>query len=125
MSETKILSKDTRTLSKVSADARKYFRKWARTAVSIPAKVEIRLEDGTRFTTGTAIIRDISLKGARLGKIVLRKQVLPAANFRIQMHFRSDQYEGIGAVCRPIRFGQGKEFEIAVEFEDLWADEEK
>jgi len=99
----------------------KYFRKWARNVVHIPAKMEVVTLDGKTFTTGTAIIRDVSLRGARLGRMVLRKQCLPARSFRIRLLFRSERYKGIGALCRPIRFGKGPEFELAVEFEDLWA----
>ena len=46
--------------------ARRYFRTWSRTSMALPARVVIRLDDGRTFTTGTAIVRDISLKGARL-----------------------------------------------------------
>jgi len=99
----------------------KYFRKWSRNVVHIPAKLEIVTLDGKTFTTGNAIIRDVSLRGARLGRMVLRKQCLPARSFRIKLYFRSEKYRGIGALCRPIRFGKGPEFELAVEFEDLWA----
>ncbi len=99
----------------------KYFRKWSRNVVHIPTRLEIVTLDGKRFTTGTAIIRDVSLRGARLGRMVLKKQCLPARSFRIKLYFRSERYRGIGALCRPIRFGKGPEFELAVEFEDLWA----
>ena len=110
------------TLSKArSLEVRKYFRRWARNAVHIRAKVEIVTLDGRSFTTGTAIIRDVSLRGARLGRIRLKKASLPARAFRIRLHFKSAQYRGIGALCRPIRFGRGAEFELAVEFEDFWA----
>jgi len=99
----------------------KYFRKWARNTVHIAAKMEIVTLDGKKFTTGTAIIRDVSLRGARLGRMVLKRRCLPAQSFRIKLLFRSEKYKGIGALCRPIRFGKGPEFELAVEFEDLWA----
>jgi hypothetical protein len=102
-------------------EVRKYFRRWSRNAVHIPAKVEIVTLDGKKFTTGTAIIRDVSLRGARLGRIVLKKSCFPARSFRIKLFFKSEQYRGIGALCRPIRFGKGPEFELAVEFEDFWA----
>ncbi len=114
---------DTKILN--NPGTRKYIRDWSRNEVSLAAKVEIRTEDGKLFTTGTAIIRDISLKGARLAKLVLKKQAFPAATFRIHLEFKSPEMQGIGAVARPIRFGQGKEFEIAVEFDDLWVREEK
>jgi len=104
-----------------SLEVRRYFRRWSRNAVHIAARVEIVTLDGKRFTTGTAIIRDVSLRGARLGRIVLQKASLPARSFRIKLFFKSEQYRGIGALCRPIRFGKGAEFELAVEFEDFWA----
>jgi hypothetical protein len=102
-------------------DIHRYFRKWSRNVVHIPAKIEIVTLDGRRFTTGTAIIRDVSLRGARLGRIVLKRSCLPAKTFRIKLYFRSEKYQGIGALCRPVRFGRGPEFELAVEFEDFWA----
>ncbi len=114
---------DTKILHR--SDTRRYFRNWARNAVSLPAKIEIRTEDGKLFTSGSAIIRDISLKGALLAKMVLKRGALPAAVFRFHMEFKSAEMAGIGAVARPIRWGQGREFEIAVEFEDLWIKEDK
>jgi hypothetical protein len=102
-------------------EVHRYFRKWARNVVHIPAKLEVVTVDGKRFTTGSAIIRDVSLRGARLGRMVLKKGCLPARSFRIKLFFRSEKYQGIGALCKPIRFGKGPEFELAVEFEDLWA----
>lgn len=113
LSETKILEAKGHAVHK-------YFRKWSRQVVNLPTKVEI-VVGGKRFTHGTALIKDISLKGARLGKFVLKKPYFPMQNFKIKMSFRSEKYEGIGAVARPVRFGQGDEFEIAVSFEDLWA----
>ena len=89
--------------------------------VHIPAKLEIITLDGKKFTSGTAIVRDVSLRGARLGRLVLKRPYLPAKSFRIHLFFKSNRYQGIGAVCRPIRFGKGQEFELAVEFEDIWA----
>ncbi len=105
----------------LSTPAHRYFRKWVRNTVNLSAKLEILTLDGKIFTTGSAIVRDVSLRGARLGRIVLKKPYLPAKVFKIRLNFRSDKYQGIGALCRPIRFGMGAEFELAVEFEDLWA----
>jgi hypothetical protein len=116
---------DTKILQARGIEARKYFRKWGRNSVALPAKIEIRTDDGRLFTSGTAIIRDISLKGARLAKFVLKRMALPAQVFRVHLEFKSAEMQGIGAVARPIRFGQGREFELAVEFEDLWAKEER
>src|SRR6185436_17325989 len=109
------------TVKTVSPDARRYFRRWVRNEVDLPAKVEILTAAGKKFTQGTAMIRDISLRGALLTKIKLKKATFPAASFRVRLTFSSAKYKGIGAICRPIRFGRGEDFELAVEFEDFWA----
>lgn len=104
-----------------SADARRYFRRWVRNEVDLPAKVEILTGAGKKVNDGSAVIRDVSLRGALLTRIKLKKPVLPAASFQVRLTFSSDKYKGIGALCRPIRFGRGAEFELAVEFVDFWA----
>jgi hypothetical protein len=103
------------------ADARRYFRRWVRNEVDLPAKVEILTTAGKKVNGGSAIIRDVSLRGALLTRIKLKKAVLPAASFQVKLTFSSDKYKGIGALCRPIRFGRGTDFELAVEFVDFWA----
>jgi hypothetical protein len=102
-------------------ETRRRLRRATRRDVRIAADVEIILRSGKRFSKGTAIIRNVSLRGALIGKLVLRKRVLPAEWFRIRVEFRSRDYRGVGALCKPVRFGGGSEFEIAVEFDDLWA----
>ena len=98
---------------------REHLRDWSRNAVNVPTRLEV-LVGPRRFTTGSAIIRNISFKGALLGKLVLKKQFLPARTFRIRLHFSSPKYRGIGALCKPVRFGDGKAFELGVAFENLW-----
>jgi hypothetical protein len=102
-------------------DLRGYPRKWGRRDVRIRADVEILEKKDRVFTSGTAVIRNISLRGALLGKLKLKKQMLPAKWFRIKVRFQDAGYSGIGALCRPIRFGKGDDFELAVEFDDFWA----
>jgi hypothetical protein len=98
-----------------------YLRRWARKTVNLPARLEIVLdEDGRKFTTGSAIVRNISFKGALLGRVVLKKAVLPAKRFSIHLAFNLRKYKGIGAIARPVHFGSGKEFELGIEFIDLW-----
>jgi hypothetical protein len=110
------------TMAKIgTVDARRYFRRWVRNEVDLPAKVEILLSGGKKFTEGSAVIRDVSLRGALLTRIELKKRCLPASSFRVKLTFSSKKYRGIGALCRPIRFGRGLKFELAVEFEDFWA----
>jgi hypothetical protein len=103
------------------ADARRYFRRWVRNEVDLPAKVEILTLAGKKVNDGSAVIRDVSLRGALLTRIKLKKAVLPAATFQVRLTFSADKYKGIGALCRPIRFGRGSDFELAVEFVDFWA----
>jgi hypothetical protein len=113
---------ETMTTPKLpSLDARRYFRRWVRNEVRLPAKVEILTLDGKKVNDGSAVIQDVSLRGALLTQIKLKKKVLPASSFRVRLSFGSDKYKGIGALCRPIRFGRGADFELAVEFEDFWA----
>jgi len=112
---------DALTAKPGTLDARRYFRRWGRNEVNIPAKLEILSASGKKFTEGTAVIRDVSLRGALLTRIKLKKQVLPAANFSLRLTFSSAKYLVIGALFRPIRFGRGDEFQLAVEFDDFWA----
>lgn len=101
-----------------------YIREWSRQKLNVPAEVEVVLASGRVFTSGKAMVRDISFQGARLGRIVLRKPILPARPFKIRLSFRDRERRGIAAMCRPVRFGQGEEFELGVEFEEFWADEQ-
>ena len=112
---------ETLTVKYPSLEARRYFRRWVRNEVHLPAKLEILTPKGKKFTDGSAVIRDVSLRGALLTRIKLKKAFLPAGSFRVRLSFTSPKYKGIGAICRPIRFGRGDEFELAVEFEDFWA----
>ena len=98
---------------------REHLRDWSRNAVNVPTRLEV-LVGQRRFTTGSAIIRNISFKGALLGKMILKKQVLPARSFRIRLKFSTPKYRGIGALCRPVRFGDGDKFELGVAFDSLW-----
>jgi len=112
---------ETLTLRAPAIDARRYFRRWGRNEVNLPAKIEILTPGGKKFTSGTATIRDVSLRGALLTSIKLKKACLPASSFKVRLTFSSTKYKGIGALARPIRFGRGEVFELAVEFEDFWA----
>ena len=103
-----------------TSDGRRYARRWPRNPVDLAAELEI-LVDGRRWTAGTARVRDVSLRGALLGKIKLKKASLPARPFRVALTFRAGPYDGVGAVGRPVRFGAGPELELAVEFDDVWA----
>ena len=112
---------ETLTVKSGGLEARRYFRRWVRNEINLPAKVEILTARGKKFTEGSAVIQDVSLRGALLTQIKLKKSCLPAESFKVRLTFSSAKYKGIGALCRPIRFGRGEVFELAVEFEDFWA----
>lgn len=102
-------------------DARLHRREWLRNVVRIPTDVVVVLEKGKRrFTTGTGEIRDISLKGARLVNLKLRKPALPLVPFHLHLRFRGKRYDGIEARCVPRRFVVGDNPELGVQFVDLW-----
>lgn len=113
----------TATRTSLIRDVREHARYIPRREVNLPARIEIRLKDGRKVNEGKAIVRNISLRGALLGKIVLKKPVLPAARFTIHLQMAGKTHKGIGAVCTPIRFGLGRDFELAVAIDHLWAEE--
>jgi hypothetical protein len=101
-----------------------HLRQNPRRDVFLPARITICRRNGKRFDAGTAIVRNISLKGALLAKILLKKKALPAERFTIHLQMAGRRYKGIGAVCEPVRFGtDGKDFELAVAFKEMWAEE--
>ena len=117
------MTESTPTRQSLIRDARQHARFTPRREVNLPAKIEVRLRNGRKWTSGSAIIRNISLKGALLGKILLKKKALPVERFTLHLQVAGHHYKGIGAVCAPVRFGAGKEFELAVRFEHMWAEE--
>ena len=113
------MSHEDSGVTRKGLSALRHVRKFVRNAINVPTRVEILLEDGQIFTTGTALIRDISLRGARIGQISLKKHCLPCEVFRVFLSFRSPETEGIEAMGRPVRFTSVKEFELAIEFDDI------
>ena len=111
---------DTTFIQRRDPDFQRHFRRYLRKAVDLKARVEILTGKGHTYTSGTAIVRDVSLKGARLGGFSLKKSSFPAAPFVIRLQVTSEKFSSLGGICRPVRFGHGDEFELAVEFEDLW-----
>ena len=111
---------DTTFIKRRDPEFQRHFRQYLRKAVNLEARVEILTDDGRKYTSGTVLVRDVSLKGARLGNFSLKKASFPAAPFMIRLQVTSKEFSSLGGICRPVRFGDGKEFELAVEFEDLW-----
>ena len=102
-----------------AGEARRYIRRWSRQSVQLSGRLEVVV--GRKVVDrGTAVVRDVSLRGALLTRLKLRKNSLPVKPFRLRLELRSGRHAEMGAVCVPVRFGRGKAFELAVEFEDFW-----
>ena len=102
---------------------REHSRLVPRREVNLLAKITIKLRSGKTFDTGMVLVRDISLKGALLAKFMLKKKALPAEQFTLHLRMAGNRYKGIGAICVPVRFGTGKDFELAVSFKEMWAED--
>ncbi|MBI4564664.1 MAG: PilZ domain-containing protein [Planctomycetes bacterium] len=100
---------------------RRLLRAFSRIPVDVPVHIEIHATAGGRFTSGIATLRDISLKGARLGRIDLEGKFLPCAPFRIHLMLPPAVCPGVRAVGRLVRICTGDAFEVAVAFEDFQA----
>jgi hypothetical protein len=103
-----------------------YIRRWARKSIRVPTKVKVVLDGKGKggklkiYTTGSAVVTNISFSGALLSRIKLKKNSLPIEPFTLHLDFDMKRYKGIGAIARPVHFGHGKKFELGVEFIDLW-----
>ncbi|HLG42277.1 MAG TPA: PilZ domain-containing protein [Planctomycetota bacterium] len=99
-----------------------YIRRWTRKNLRVPTKVKLLLDGrkGRVYTTGTAVVGNISFTGALLREIKLKSRSLPTERFTLRLDFDLKEYKGIGAIARPVHFGHGKKFELGVEFIDLW-----
>ncbi|MBI3273042.1 MAG: hypothetical protein HYZ53_28895 [Planctomycetes bacterium] len=104
------------------SDVRQYYRKWSRQEVLVPSEIVILVDGEKIFDRGVAQIKDISMKGARLSKMQLKKMVLPMKPFTIRLRFSGKRYKGIAALCKPVRFAGQREFELGVEFQNLWVE---
>jgi hypothetical protein len=101
-----------------------YLRRWSRKSIRVPTRVKVVLDGGAEkgrvYTTGMALVSNISFTGALLEEIKLKKRSLPTERFTLRLDFNLKDYKGIGAIARPVHFGRGKRFELGVEFLDLW-----
>jgi hypothetical protein len=97
-------------------------RRYRRNEVSIEARVRIVSPEKKKLDEGTAHVKNVSLKGAFLADFKLGKHSVPVKPFLIELHLSGKTYQGISALCRPVRFGKADDFGIGVEFEELWVE---
>ncbi|KAF0243849.1 MAG: hypothetical protein FD180_3017 [Planctomycetota bacterium] len=97
-------------------------RRYKRNEVAIGAKVRILDMEKKKIDEGTVQVKNVSLKGAFLGEFKLGKNSFPAKPFLIELRMSGKTYQGINAVCKPVRFGKADDYGIGVEFEELWVE---
>lgn len=97
-------------------------RRYKRNEVAIEAKIRILGIDKKKIDEGTAEVKNVSLKGAFLAGFKLAKNSLPVKPFLIELKMSGKTYQGINAICRPVRFGKADDFGVGVEFEELWVE---
>jgi hypothetical protein len=83
---------------------RAHYRETRRTTVDIPCEINVLLQDGTVFDTGSGVVRDVSPSGALITGLKLQKGCLPAQGFKITLHLQGADYAGIGIGATPVRF---------------------
>ncbi len=89
-----------------------------RRTVDLSVIFKVILEDGKIFNRGTAKVKNISSAGALMEDIELASDALPVSPFKISMKILEGLYEGVEALCEPIRFifrpklGLGLRFEM-------------
>ncbi len=89
-----------------------------RRKVGLPVIFKIILEDGKIFDRGKAVLRNISSSGALMEDLELDRDAIPASPFKISFKVIEGIYEGIEALCEPIRYifrprtGLGLRFEM-------------
>jgi len=120
--EVKVPSLMADRISLDDAGLKGYIRRWSRRNLRVPTKITVVLDGkkGKVYTTGTAVVGNISFTGALLQELKLRSKALPTERFTLRLDFDLKGYKGIGARARPVHFGHGKKFELGVEFIDLW-----
>ncbi len=102
---------------------RPFRRQYGRVQIDTPAKLAVMLEKGEVFDEGTCVVRNISVGGALLTGIKLRKMVLPLANFTIVLRVAGDHsLKDLRGECEVVRLAEAAdtgEPELGVRFVNL------
>jgi hypothetical protein len=102
-----------------AAAAYKERRKHARQGSDFTVHFRILLEDGQVFNRGTATLTDVGPGGALLTGFSCARDAFPARSFTMAFKILSGEFEGVEAVCTPVRFSYSPSFGIGVRFESL------
>lgn len=85
-------------------EAARHRRNHQRKRVNVPVLFKIILENGRVFTRGKARVKDISPSGALMEDMEFARDALPTRPFKISFQILEGLYEGVEALCEPIRF---------------------
>ena len=136
---TKILNRDpkysanSKTKKRVFATAEKlgydftsirrpFRREYGRTVINARSHVTILLKNGRVFDEGRCLVRNISVGGALLSKLRLKKMVLPLANFTIALRISGERsIKDLKGECEIVRLAATDtgEPELGVKFVNL------
>lgn len=94
-------------------------RKHPRNSTDFPVNFRIILEDGRIFNRGTAKVADLGPGGAMLSGFSCARDAFPTRNFSIAFKVNAGEFEGVEAVCTPVRFSFTPSFGIGVRFESI------
>jgi hypothetical protein len=94
-------------------------RKHSRQQSEFPVHFRILVDDGRVFNRGSAILTDVGPGGALLTGFDCARDAFPTRPFSMAFKIASGEFEGVEALCIPIRFSYAPSFGIGVRFESL------
>lgn len=97
---------------------RAHYRETRRTAVEIPCEIRIVLNDGSTFDTGTGTVENVSPSGALITRIKISTGCWPAAQFKLMLVLKNEDYKGIVVESVPVRFAH-EPAGVGVRFEEI------
>lgn len=110
-----IADQETPTAGSQPAERRSH----PRTESDFPVSFRIILDDGRIFNRGTAKVADLGPGGAMLTGFSCARDAFPTRNFSIAFKVCEGEFEGVEAVCTPVRFSFTPSFGIGVRFESI------
>jgi hypothetical protein len=94
-------------------------RKHSRQPADFTVHFRIVLEDGRVFNRGSATLSDVGPGGALLTGFSCARDAFPTRPFTMAFKILDGEFEGVEAVCTPLRFSYTPSFGIGVRFESL------
>ena len=87
--------------------------------VTIPVVFKVILESGKIFNRGNATVKEISPSGALMEEFEFTREAFPTSPFKISFKILEGLYEGVEALCEPLRFVFRPRLGIGLRFDML------